>query len=112
MFYRARTEEQATRVRRARALLALAAVAFAIGVIAGAGHGTSASKQLAARFAAAWAERDYTRMYLTLDAASRRAISPAAFAAQYERALRAATATGLRVTGKPRGRSAGVVAVP
>src|SRR5436309_3073536 len=93
MFYRADAERPSDRLRRARPVIALAAVAFAIGVIVGAGHGPSARDRLAASFVGAWAKRDYARMYLDLDVGSRRAISAGAFAEGYQRALRTATAT-------------------
>jgi hypothetical protein len=77
MFYRAQAERPSDRLRRARPVIALAALAFAIGVIAGAGHGASARDRLAARFLSAWTKGDYARMYLDLDAASRRTTSAA-----------------------------------
>jgi hypothetical protein len=112
MFYRAQAERPSDRLRRARPVVALAALAFAIGVIAGAGHGASARDRLAARFLSAWTKGDYARMYLDLDAASRRTTSAADFAADYERALRTATATRLRVAGAPRDLAGGRVRVP
>ena len=93
-------------------MVALAAVAFAIGAIAGAGHGASARDRLAARFVSAWTKGDYARMYLDLDAPSRRAISAAAFAGDYERALRTATATRLSIAGRPRDLAGGRVRMP
>jgi peptidoglycan glycosyltransferase len=111
MFYRAHAE-RSERLRRALPVLALAAVAFAIGVLAGARHGPSPRERLAARFISAWTKGDYAHMYLDLDAGSRRTISAAAFAGEYERALRTATATGLRVAGKPRDVGGGFVRVP
>jgi penicillin-binding protein A len=97
---------------RARPVIALAAVAFAIGAFVGAGHGSSAAQALAGRFVAAWAHGDYVTMYGDIDARSKRAVSPQALAADYEHALRIATATRLRVTGKPREAPGGLVAVP
>ena len=102
MFYRAIAEPRAARMRRARALGALAAVAFAIGAIAGAGRGPSASAGLAARFVQAWTQGQYTRMYQDIDAASRQMTTAERFARAYQRALRVATATRLRVAGRPR----------
>src|SRR5439155_5729607 len=112
MFYRADAERPNDRLRRARPVIALAAVAFAIGVIVGAGHGPSARDRLAASFVGAWAKRDYARMYLDLDVGSRRAISAGAFAEGYQRALRTATATRLSVAGQPRDLGRGLVRVP
>jgi penicillin-binding protein A len=108
MFYRALTENQNQRMRRARPVIALAGVAFAIGAIAGANHSPSYAHALAARFTAAWARSDYSSMYADIDAPSRRALTPSEFANAYESALTTATATGMRVTGKPRDVRGGV----
>ena len=101
MFYRALTDEQTLRVRRARPVMALAAVAFAIGAIIGANGGPSSSDSLAARFVAAWARGNYAAMYAEIDEASRRSLSADQFASTYHEAMRTATATGLRAIGKP-----------
>jgi hypothetical protein len=111
MFYRSGGVQRPARMRRARPVIALAAVAFAIGAIVGANHTEPASQQLAARFVAAWAKGDYAHMYLDIDAASRRAVTAHRFAGEYEQALRTATATRLRVAGRPRAAD-GVVRVP
>jgi hypothetical protein len=108
MFYRALTENQNLRMRRARPVIALAGVAFAIGAIVGANHSPSYAHALAARFTAAWARSDYSSMYADIDAPSRRALTPSEFANAYESALTTATATGMRVTGKPRDVRGGV----
>lgn len=100
------------RARRARPVIALAVVAFVLGAILGANHGPNAAHALAARFVGAWTRGEYLAMYGDVDADSRRAISPQGFAGDYEHALRTATATRLRVTGKPRDTSGGLVAVP
>jgi peptidoglycan glycosyltransferase len=112
MFYRSLTEKQTTRLRRARPVIALAAVAFAIGAIVGANNTTSAAHSLAARFVAAWARGDYAGMYFDIDASSQQTISADQFAGDYEQALRTATASGLQVAGKPRDVPGGLVAVP
>jgi hypothetical protein len=112
MFYRSLTENQTRRVQRARPVIALAAVAFAIGAIVGAGHGSSAADGLAGRFVAAWARGDYARMYSDIDASTRRSLNADEFADAYEQAIRTATATRLQVTGKPRNAPGGLVAVP
>jgi hypothetical protein len=103
-----------TRLRRARPLLAFAAVAFAIGAIVGAGHHRSPDFVLAERFAASWAAHNYPAMYADVDAATRRDSSLAQFAGTYRRALATATATatGLHVAGKARSAGAGAVSVP
>ena len=102
MFYRALTEEQTRRARRARPVVALAAVAFAIGAIVGANGGSSPSDSLASRFVSAWSRGDYAAMYADIDEASRRSTSADQFATAYRDAMRTATATALRPTGKPR----------
>jgi peptidoglycan glycosyltransferase len=112
MFYRALTDEQTLRVRRARPVLALAAVAFAIGVIVGANGGGSSSASLAGRFVAAWSHGNYAAMYAEIDDASRHSLSADQFASDYREAMRTATATSVRATGKPRGAPGGLVEVP
>jgi hypothetical protein len=112
MFYRALTEEQTLRVRRARPVIALAAVAFAIGAIFGAGHGRSAADALADKFVGEWAQLDYTAMYANVDAASRRTLNADEFVSAYHAAMDTATATSLRVTGKAHTARDGLVAVP
>jgi peptidoglycan glycosyltransferase len=111
MFYRDPSHDRRGRARRARPVIVVAAVAFAIGAIAGAGHGASARDRLALQFTRAWADGQYARMYLQIDATSRRATPPATFASDYERALRTATATSVRVSGRPRDAGA-LVRVP
>jgi len=112
MFYRALTEEQTLRVRRARPVIALAAVAFAIGAIVGSGHGPSAVDVLADKFVGEWAQLNYTAMYADVDSASRRSITADEFVSAYHAAMDTATATSLRVTGKARAAQDGLVAVP
>jgi peptidoglycan glycosyltransferase len=100
------------RGRRARPLIALAAVAFVVGAIVGAGHSSaSPAPTVAARFAAAWAKGDYASMYDELSPASRRAVSPSAFAQAYGEALMTATAESERVVGSPQGAAGGVEVV-
>ncbi len=93
-------------------MIALAAVAFAVGAIVGASHGPDAAHALAARFVSAWAKGQYATMYDDIDASSKRRVSPRELADDYEHALRTATATRLLVTGKPRDAPGGLVAVP
>jgi cell division protein FtsI/penicillin-binding protein 2 len=113
MFYRSMAVNTRTyRLRRARPVLALAGVAFVIGAIVGAGHGSNAAQALAGRFVAAWTHRDYVTMYSDIDAPSKRAISAQGLADDYQHALRTATATRLQVTGKPRSAPGGLVTVP
>jgi penicillin-binding protein A len=92
----------------AQVVIALAAVAFLIGLIAGASHSPSYAHTLAERFTAAWARSDYASMYAEIDAQAQRETTPSAFASSYRSALTTATATGMRVTGKPRGTAGGV----
>src|SRR5664280_35045 len=112
MFYRALTDEQTLRVRRARPVMALAAVAFAIGAIIGVNGGPSSSDSLAGRFVAAWSRNDFAAMYADIDDASRHSLSADQFASTYHEATRTATATSLRAIGKPRSTPGGFVAVP
>jgi cell division protein FtsI/penicillin-binding protein 2 len=93
-------------------VIALAALAFVIGAILGADHGSNAANALAARFVSAWTRGDYAAMYEDVDGPSKRAISPQQLADDYRRALRTATATGALLTGKPRDGAGGLVTVP
>ena len=106
------TESRNQRLRRARPVFALAAVAFVVGAILGAGHTASPSHALATRFVAQWTKGDYASMYAEIDDASRRATSAGEFAGAYEAALRTATATRLQVAGSAHGRTEGSVEVP
>jgi Penicillin binding protein transpeptidase domain/Penicillin-binding Protein dimerisation domain/NTF2-like N-terminal transpeptidase domain len=98
--------------RRALALSALATVAFAIGAVVGAGHGSSSAQALAARFVRAWTTGRLASMYADMDSASQQAVSAQEFDADYHQALRTATATGMRVAGRPRRGGDGLLAVP
>lgn len=102
------------RRQRARPAIALAAVAFALGAIVGAGHGSSSVHVLAARFVSAWSHRDYATMYSEIDAAAQRRLSASEFADAYAQADATATATRLEAAGGPRDapRSSGAVLVP
>jgi penicillin-binding protein A len=108
MFYRSLTENQTLRMRRARPVIALALVAFALGAILGADHTPPYARTLAAQFTAAWTRGDYASMYADIDASSKRALTPSEFAHVYEAALTTATATSLRATGKPKDVRGGV----
>jgi peptidoglycan glycosyltransferase len=81
-------------------VLALCAVAFVIGVVAGARH-TPAGQAHAERFAAAWERGDYAAMYSELTAGDRARLPRARFTAAYEETLRTATAAKVD-TDKPR----------
>ncbi len=93
-------------------MIALAALAFIAGAIAGASHGPNAASALAARYVTAWTHGEYAAMYEDIDGPSKRTITPQGLADDYQHALRTATATHLQVTGKPRDSSGGLVAVP
>jgi len=112
MFYRALSEEQTLRVRRARPVIALAAVAFAIGAIVGANSGASPADSFAEKFVHEWAKAEYAAMYADTDAASRRSVSAEEFVSAYHEAMNTATATGVRVAGKARHSADGLVTVP
>jgi peptidoglycan glycosyltransferase len=112
MFYRALTDEQTLRLRRALPVIALAVVAFAIGAIVGANSGPSQTNSFAEKFVGAWARSDYTAMYSQIDESSRRSVSVQEFASTYHAAMNTATATGLRVAGKAHTGADGLVAVP
>jgi hypothetical protein len=112
MFYRALSEEQTLRVRRARPVIALAAVAFAIGAVVGANSGPSPADSFAEKFVREWAKAEYAAMYADIGAASRRSVSPDEFVSAYHEAMNTATATSVRVAGKARHSADGLVAVP
>jgi peptidoglycan glycosyltransferase len=99
-------------MRRARPVLVLAAVAFAVGAIAGAHRSEPPGFALADKFVRAWTRREYTSMYSDVAASSRRATPLAAFASDYEEALTTATATGAGLAGPARGVHGGEIAVP
>jgi hypothetical protein len=112
MFYRALSDEHTRRVRRARPVIALAAVAFAIGAIVGANGGSSPADSLAERFVTQWSRAQYAAMYGEIDVASRRSSSAEDFVSAYHAAINTATATSLRVVGKAHAAPNGLVAVP
>jgi cell division protein FtsI/penicillin-binding protein 2 len=93
-------------------VIALAGVAFAIGAVVGASHTTSSAHTLATGFVLAWTRGDYATMYSQIDAPSRQTTGVSEFAQLYGKALTTATAAELRVAGKPRDASGGLVAVP
>jgi penicillin-binding protein A len=105
------TPSRNQRLRRARPVLVLAAVAFAAGAIVAANHRDSPEYALAGRFVTAWTRGGYATMYAELTPSSRRAISASSFAGAYRQALVTATATGMHVLGPARATREGV-AVP
>jgi peptidoglycan glycosyltransferase len=98
------TESRNQRLQRARPVLVLAAVAFAVGAIFGARHSTPASYTLAKEFVNAWTHHDYAEMYADISPASQRATPVSDFAEDYREALSTATATRSKVAGKATGR--------
>jgi penicillin-binding protein A len=112
MFYRSATEDHAQRLRRARPVIAMACVAFAIGAIVGGNHHSSSAHSLAQGFVLSWTRGNYAKMYSDIDASSQQASTSAEFAAVYRKALTTATATSMRITGKPRDGPGGEVLVP
>src|SRR6185437_14458797 len=100
------------RLRRARPVLALAAVAFITGAIVGAHRGSSPDIGLAESYARSWVHRDYAQMYGEISPAAKQQTSPGAFAAAHREALRTATVTGTAIAGKARSHGAGRVTVP
>lgn len=80
-------------VTRVLPLGALALAAFVAGAVSGAPG--SPEREAAARFAEAWAGKDFAAMRSELNAASRRAISARDFAAAYREAAETATLRGL-----------------
>jgi peptidoglycan glycosyltransferase len=89
-------------MRRAAPVGALAAVAFVVGAIVGAGSHASPEVRLAEDFGRAWGRGDWAEMYGDIDEGARRGISASGFRAAYEQAARTATETGIEVAGKAR----------
>jgi hypothetical protein len=106
------TESRNQRLRRARPVLVLAAVAFALGAILGARHTTSPAYALAERFVSAWTHAKYLSMYEDITPSSQRSITAGEFAQAYEQALTIATANTIKVAGKAHAAPHGAVAVP
>jgi hypothetical protein len=104
--------DRRTAARRARALVALAALAFVLGALIGSGHGSDAGVSLAERFAGAWSQADYAAMYADVDDATRGRLSQRQFAAAYRRASRTATEIGLRRDGRARTSADGTILLP
>jgi penicillin-binding protein A len=104
--------DRRARARRVRGLAALAAVAFVLGAIVGAGHGADPGASVAERFAAAWSRADYAAMYADVDDATRRRLSRREFDAAYRGAARTATETHLRFIGKAKVEADGTIVLP
>lgn len=94
-------------------MLALGAVAFAVGAIVGAHAGSSSSaRKLAESFAAAWARGNYAAMYSEIAPRDQSTISASEFAAVYREAAMLATVSKLRVTARAHLASGGMEVVP
>jgi hypothetical protein len=106
------TDSRQERLRRARPVLALAAVAFLTGAIIGAHRGSSPSMSLAESYVRAWSRGDYAEMYADITPAAQRQTSAGAFAAAHQQALRTATATAETTAGRARSAASGRVEVP
>jgi hypothetical protein len=106
------TDYRTQRLRRAAPVLALAAVAFVSGTIVGVHTRTSPADALASRFVSSWTHADYAALYADVDERTRRAMTASKLADAYREALTTATATGLRVVGKPHSSGSGSVSVP
>jgi penicillin-binding protein A len=91
--------------------MALAAIAFLVGAIAGSGHGGSAGQRLSEQFVSAWTRGDYATMYNDVDPTERGRISASRFEAVYRQAARTATETELKAIGRARAES-GAFVVP
>ena len=89
-----------SRRRRLAPLLALAVVAFGVGVLSGSRHEPD-ERRAAARFAAAWERGDYASMHALLSDASRSEVSLRRFSRAYERAAETATLSEVRAS-RPR----------
>ncbi len=78
------------RLRRARPVVALAAVSFLVGAIFGANHTSSPSVSVAESFTRAWSHGDYAAMYADITPAAQHSVSASEFAADYEHDMRTA----------------------
>ena len=81
---------------RGAPLVALAAIAFAIGIVMALAPGRD-ERRLVTQYVTAWTHADFGRMYGLLDAASRRHTSESAFAAELQRAADTATVVSMSV---------------
>jgi hypothetical protein len=98
------------RLRLLGLIAGLVVLAVAAIVVRGSG-GSSAETRLGQGFVSAWSRGDYGQMYADVDAATRRSLPVAAFAARYRDALAISTATGA-VIGRAKAAAHGMVTVP
>jgi len=106
------TDSRNQRLRRARPVVALASVAFLVGAIVGANHGSSPPVALAESFVQAWSRGDYAAMYGDITPSERHAVSARQFASDYEEDMRTATGDARRVAGRAHALGGGQVDVP
>jgi Penicillin binding protein transpeptidase domain/Penicillin-binding Protein dimerisation domain/NTF2-like N-terminal transpeptidase domain len=107
---RSRRDRRYRLTHRLLPVIIIAGVAFVVGVVVGALH-TPPEREVAERFARAWAQRDYRAMHAELSASARERYPLERFRAAY--AATDATATATKVTvGDPDEPEDGVVAVP
>jgi peptidoglycan glycosyltransferase len=93
-------------------MIAVAAIAFVVGAIFGADHSGSAQQNMAEQFVRAWTQSHYVTMYEDIDAAAQRATSASVFAADYQAAVRTATATSMTMAGGTHTEGDGAIVVP
>ena len=96
---------------RRGSIVVLAAASFAAGVIV-ADRPNHGAEHLVTRYVAAWTHGRVAAMYAMLDPVSKARVSERRFAAEVTGDADTATATAMRVTGKIRDPSHGVIAVP
>ena len=104
-----RRSNRRRRLLRAFALAALAAAAFAAGVVIATAPGRD-EQHLVTNYVSDWARGNYVQMYGLLDPASRNLISEKRFAADYARAAATATLTSI-VPGNVGGRQGDLIPV-
>jgi transpeptidase family protein/penicillin-binding protein/MecA-like transpeptidase family protein len=90
----------------------LAAGAFVVGLLVGAGHGADSQRALALSFTRAWARGDYGAMYSATDAAARRSTSASDFARAYSEDKDLATVSAIVIDGRPSSAAGHAVVVP
>jgi penicillin-binding protein A len=91
--YTTEAERRRRLLTRTLPLVAVALVAFVVGISAG--RGGSPEKDAAGRFAEAWARKDFKAMYAELNEASQGQVGLKSFEAAYREAEETATARGL-----------------
>jgi hypothetical protein len=100
------------RLSRAWPVIALASLAFVVGVVVGAGANSDGHATIAKRFITNWSAQRYDAMYADVDAGTRQALSPAGFGDAYRSAWDTSTASSLRIDGHPHETSDGAIVAP